>query len=96
MLTSLKCQNFDISMMSRIEVRPACGCSFFSFPWAGTEIELSHMGKKNGNPDLVCEKIDYSKDRKTSIRGPSFIRIITFHGDGGGPLLETIKGLPTR
>ena len=21
------------------------------------EIELSHMGKKNGNPDLVCEKL---------------------------------------
>ena len=21
------------------------------------EIELSHMGKNNGNPDLVCEKI---------------------------------------
>ena len=62
---------------------PACGCSFFSFPWAGKEIELSHMGKNNGNPDLACEKIDYSKDCKNSIRGPSFIRIITFHGDGG-------------
>ena len=23
------------------------------------EIELSHMGKNNGNPDLVCEKIWY-------------------------------------
>ena len=24
------------------------------------EIELSHMGKNNGNPDLVCEKIKES------------------------------------
>ena len=24
------------------------------------EIELSHMGKNKGNPDLVCEKICFS------------------------------------
>ena len=23
------------------------------------EIELSHMGKNKGNPDLVCEKLEY-------------------------------------
>ena len=41
-------------MMSQIDMRPACGCLFVSFPRAGTGI--SHMGKNNGNPDLVCEK----------------------------------------
>ena len=36
-------------------MRPACDCSFLSFPRAGMgmEIELSGMGKNNGNPDLV-------------------------------------------
>ena len=32
---------------------------FLSFPQAGTgirEIELSHMGKNNGNPDMLCAK----------------------------------------
>ena len=32
---------------------------FISFRRASTsmfEIELSHVGKNNGNPDLVCEK----------------------------------------
>ena len=35
-------------------------CSFFlSFPRAGTvcQIDLSHLGKNNGNPNLVCEKM---------------------------------------
>ena len=36
-----------------------CGCSFFlSFPQAGMhirEMDLSHMDKNYGNPDLVCE-----------------------------------------
>ena len=27
------------------------------------EKELSHMGKNNGNPDLVCEKILFSMRR---------------------------------
>ena len=31
---------------------------FLFFPQAGTGIiELSHMSKNNGNPDLVCEKL---------------------------------------
>ena len=25
------------------------------------EIELSHLGKNNGNPDLVCENMQYSR-----------------------------------
>ena len=41
-------------------MRPTCGCSFFIFP-TGTvceiEIELSHKGINNGNPDLVCAKL---------------------------------------
>ena len=40
-------------------MRPACGCLFLSFPRAGRvcEIEISRMGKSNGNPDLVCENM---------------------------------------
>ena len=49
----------NISMTSQIDVGPACRCSFFylslGLVWA-CEIEISHMGKNNGNPDLVCEK----------------------------------------
>ena len=51
-------------------MQPMCGCSFFIFPkgWYGyvSEIELSHMGKNNGNPDLVCEniRIYHGWDRK--------------------------------
>ena len=32
---------------------------FLSLPQTctyGYEVELSHMGKNNGNPDLMCEK----------------------------------------
>ena len=49
-------------MTSSIDVQPACGrraaVRFLSFPRAGTgcEIEISHMGKNNGNLDMVCEK----------------------------------------
>ena len=49
------------SWTSRIDVRPACDrravVRFFIFPtgWYGYEIE-NHMGKNNGNPDLVREK----------------------------------------
>ena len=33
------------------------------------EIEFSHIGKNNGNPDLVCEKILYCTNRcKNNIR----------------------------
>ena len=43
-----------------IDVRPACGYSFFYLSHGLVrvcEIELSHMGKNNGNSYLVCEKI---------------------------------------
>ena len=47
-------------------MRPVCGrrvtVRFLSFPRAGTgvcEIEISHMGKNNENPNLVCEKFCY-------------------------------------
>ena len=38
-----------------------CGCSFFIFPyvWYGC---VSHRGKNNGNPDLVCKKINSSME----------------------------------
>ena len=38
-------------------MRPACGCLFYLSlgPVRVCEIEISHMGKNNGNPDLVCE-----------------------------------------
>ena len=48
-------------------MRPACdrrgAVRFVSFPRAGMageidEIELSHMGKNNEHPDLVCEKTE--------------------------------------
>ena len=50
-------------MTSRIDTRPACCCTFFFiFPigWYGyvSYVVLSHIGKNNGNPDLVCEKND--------------------------------------
>ena len=41
-------------------VLPTCSCSFFFYLsyWLVRvcEIELSHMGKNNRNPHLVCEK----------------------------------------
>ena len=46
-------------MMSLIEVRLTCGCSFFNLSIGLVrvcDIELSHMGKNNGNPNLVFEK----------------------------------------
>ena len=46
-----------ITMMSRIDLTPACSrcvaVRFLSFPRVST---VSHMGKNNGNPDLVCKK----------------------------------------
>ena len=48
-------------------VRPACGrhaaVRFLSYPRAGMagridEKELSHMGKNNEHPNLVCEKTE--------------------------------------
>ena len=52
-------------MTSQIEVRTACGRGaavsylFHGLVWV-CEIELSHilthMGKNNGNPDLLCDK----------------------------------------
>ena len=50
------CCNFSITMMSWINVRRGCRCSFLSFLRPDTgEIELSHMGKNNSHSDLVCE-----------------------------------------
>ena len=46
-------------MISRIDVRPVCGCSFFYLtlgPVRVCGIEPSHMGKNNGNTNLVGEK----------------------------------------
>ena len=56
--------SFYITMTSRIDMRPACGrraaVRFFFYLFLGLvwvcEIEISRMGKNNGNPDLVCEK----------------------------------------
>ena len=54
------CRNFNVTMTSRIDVRTAHGrrtaVRFFIFPTGWYGIEVSHMGKNNGNPDLVCEK----------------------------------------
>ena len=55
-------------------MRPTCGCSFFYLSngevWVCEMIELSHMGRNNGNPDLVCEKESFhmGKTAETSIR----------------------------
>ena len=38
-------------VMSQIDMLPACGCSYLSNRLTGT-----HMGKINGNLDLVCNK----------------------------------------
>ena len=51
-------RHFNITMTPRINVR------LFDFNISHglvrvCDIELSHMGKNNGNPDLVCEKILY-------------------------------------
>ena len=57
-LNTLRCNmvhHFNITMTSQFKKRLACDCSFLSFPRAGRG--MSHMGKNNGNPDLVCEKI---------------------------------------
>ena len=51
--------SFYIAMTSQIDVWPACGCLFFIFPHMLVrvcEIELSHIGKNNGNPDLDCAR----------------------------------------
>ena len=53
--------HFNITMTSLIDMPPACSrhaaARFLSFPWAGTSMRvLSHMGKINGNPDLLCKK----------------------------------------
>ena len=51
-----------ITMTSQNKVQLACGrhadVRFLSFPRAGKGMRdrISHMGKNNGNPDLVCEK----------------------------------------
>ena len=54
-------RHFNITMTSRIDVRPAYGCSFLlSLGLVRVcEIEISYMGKNNGNPNLVCKKILY-------------------------------------
>ena len=41
-------------------MRPMCGSSFFSLSNVLVQvydIELSHIGKNNGNPELLCEYI---------------------------------------
>ena len=55
-------RHFNITIASRIDVRPACGWEAavrFFYLSNGLvrvcEIELSHIGKSNGNPNLVCE-----------------------------------------
>ena len=48
-------------------MQPTCGCLFFYLPhglvWV-SEIELSHMGKNNCYPDLVCEKQDLQNSKR--------------------------------
>ena len=54
--------SFIIAMTSRNDVRPACdqraAVRFYLSrgPVRDCERELSHMGKNNENPHLVCEK----------------------------------------
>ena len=63
-LNTLRC---DTAMMSRIDVRqvsdqPRAVLFYLSHGLVGVcEIEISHMGKNNENPDLVCQnKMLYS------------------------------------
>ena len=52
-------------MTSKIDMRSVCGCSFLYLSNGLVrvcEIELSPMGKINGNPDLVCEKYESYSD----------------------------------
>ena len=58
-LNTLRCAwscNFNITLTSQIDMRQMCGCLVFYF-FHGLvrvcEIELSRMGKNDGNPDLV-------------------------------------------
>ena len=49
----------DVKYRREASMRPTCGCLFFYISLGlvrGCEIEISHMGKNNGNLDLVCEK----------------------------------------
>ena len=55
----------DVTDRRAVSVRPTFRCSFFFYlsHWQVQvyEIELSHMGKNNGNPELMCEKIIVKK-----------------------------------
>ena len=65
-LKTLRCDmvtSYNITMTSQVDMQPACSrratvCVYLShkLSWV-CEIELSQMGKNNGNPDLVCKKI---------------------------------------
>ena len=52
----------DVTERRAAIMRPTCGCSFFFYLILGLvrviTIELYHMGKNNGNPDLVCKYIN--------------------------------------
>ena len=57
-------------MTSRIDVRPAFGCLFFCNSHELVRVceikkKLSHMGKNNRIPNLVCEQSNYQLYRKT-------------------------------
>ena len=52
-------RHFNITITSLIDMRPVCRCSVFYLSLGLVrvcKIEISHMGKNNGNPDLVGEK----------------------------------------
>ena len=50
---------------------PACGCLFFYLSLGLVclcEIEFSHMGRNNGNPNLVCENKISNEDVLQSLK----------------------------
>ena len=78
MVTSFLHYN-DVTDRHAASVRTTCGCSFFIFPTGWYRyVRLSHMGKINGNRDLVCENISIHHECEGGIE-KSVPRITNWH-----------------
>ena len=73
-------RHFNITMTSQIDVWLFVFYLCHGLEWV-CEIELSHMGKNNGNPDLVCEKNSADPEQTASEEevwsGSSLFAILT-------------------
>ena len=93
--------HFTITMTPQIGVLPACGWSFFylshGLVWV-CEIELSHVNKHNGTPDLACEKFHFSALNECLLTGwftPGVPRMVSLLSNGMVHASDTEDGVPS-